>query len=102
MVIADGKVYLQPRERLRGAVRPLPAAAVTDGEAGKPFTRCPQWPEGDWLCISDPSGDFTGGLFTTYDLRFTSAKRHWADGTMFRNRYTGKSYIIRKGLLHKC
>lgn len=43
-------------------------------------------------CIADPSGDFTGGLFTLKDLQLS--KEHFEIGTTFRNISTGKRIKI--------
>ena len=98
MVIADGRLIIQDRETVRGTrCRPAPEAAEL--APGAPLKRNAQWPEGKWQCVHDPTGDFVGGTFTFYDLRFTSAKRNWAEGTRFENRRDGKMLVIRKGML---
>ncbi len=41
-----------------------------------------------WLVTNDPSGDFIGRSFRTYDLN--AREKHWAVGTVFENQKTGE------------
>jgi len=101
MVIAGGRLIIQPGETLRGAVVCPQAADMEEDHTCPLGRRGAKWPEGEWKCILDPSGDFVDGRFTIYDLRFTSAKRNWAEGTRFENLRNGNMLVIRKGILRQ-
>jgi hypothetical protein len=42
-----------------------------------------------WKVVEDPSGDFLGNLFRTFDLSYVNAEMHWPTGIVFEHQRTG-------------
>jgi hypothetical protein len=49
-----------------------------------------------WLVTNDPSGDFLGRSFRSFDL-FGSHENYWTEGTVFEHKRTSERKVWRMG-----
>ncbi len=70
--------------------RALLRIASSKADAYQPLAR-----NHEWLVVDDPTGDFQGRYFTDRDLPLTQ----WAEGTIFRHRFSGRHKVVRGGRL---
>ena len=49
-----------------------------------------------WVVVKDPSGDFLGRTFRTYDLN-GARENYWPEGIVFENQRTGERKAWRRG-----
>jgi hypothetical protein len=67
----------------------LPKVTTRSNKRGRRAIRC-------WLVIEDPSGDFLGGHFRTFDLN-GATDNYWPEGIIFENQTTQERKIWRAG-----